>query len=151
MTQKLLKNSSVEECVLINEVLERYTYDGLTLGPKHLNFQYILICLNDMHRVIKYTFKMTKLMVSDHWQPYQALKILDIDGILYSDYTVETEMYNKLNKGTNKYGTITFTYKSAHPKNCLGNVPCRNFFIQLNMQEPLNIKRMSKISSCFIQ
>ena len=55
-----------------------------------------------MHRVIKYTFKMTKLMVSDHWQPYQALKILDIDGILYSDYTVETEMYNKLNKGANK-------------------------------------------------
>ena len=102
LTQKLLKNSSVEECVLINEVLERYTYDGLTLGPKHLNFQYILICLNDMHRVIKYTFKMTKLMVSDHWQPYQALKILDINGILYSDYTVETEMYNKLNKGTNK-------------------------------------------------
>ena len=77
LTQKLLKNSSVEECVLINEVLQRYAYDGLTLGPKHLNFQYILICLNDMHCVIKYTFKMTKLMVSDHWQPYQALKILD--------------------------------------------------------------------------
>ena len=64
------------------------------------------------------TIKKAKLIQSDHSQLYQVLKFLDIEGILHSDNTVETDIYYK---DTNAHDYLP--YNSAHPKHCRDNLP----------------------------
>ena len=86
--------------------------------PKHLDFKYFSMCLNNLHPAIKYTFEKSKSIQSDHSQPYQVLNFLDIEVILHSHKSVETDMYYK---DTNVHDYLS--YNSAHPKHCKGNLP----------------------------
>ena len=69
--------------------------DGFIFWPKHLDCEYVSTCPNNLHHAIKYTFKTGKLIQIDHSQPYQVLNFLDIEVILHSDNTVETDIYYK--------------------------------------------------------
>ena len=59
---------------------------------KHLNFKYFSTCLNNLHPAIICTFEKAKLIQSDHSQPYQVLNVLNIEVILHSDNTIETDI-----------------------------------------------------------
>ena len=84
---------SVEECELIKEVFIRYMDGRFNFLPKHLDFKYFSTCLKNLHPAIKYTFEKTKLIQSDHSQPYQASNFYNIEVILHSDNTAETVIY----------------------------------------------------------
>ena len=66
----------------------------------------------------KYTFEKAKLIQSDYSQPYQVLNFLDIEVILHSNNTVETDIYYK---DTNVHDYLP--YNSAHPKHCKDSLP----------------------------
>ena len=61
---------------------------------------------------------MAKLIQSDRSQPYQVFKFLDIEVILHSDNTVESDIYYR---DTNAHDYLP--YNSAHPKHCKDNLP----------------------------
>ena len=71
----------------------------LFFWPKHLDFEYISISLNNLHLAIKYTFQKAKLTQSDYSQPYQVLNILQIQVIctliipLKLIYIIKTQTY----------------------------------------------------------
>ena len=67
--------------------------DGLIFWSKHLDFQYVSTCLNNLHPAIEYTLEKAKVIQSNHSQPYQVLNSLDIEVILQPDNTVETDIY----------------------------------------------------------
>ena len=98
--------------------------NGFIFWPKHLDFEYFSTCLNNLHPAIKYTSKgkinpkKAKLIQSDHSQPYQVLNFLDIEVILHSDNTTETDTYYK---DTNAHDYLP--YNSAHPKHCKEDLP----------------------------
>ena len=92
--------------------------NGFSFWPKHLDSKYFSTCLNNLHASIKYTFEKTKLIQSDHSQPYQVLNFLNIEVILHSNNTVKTDVYYK---DTDVHDYLP--YNSAHPKHCKGSLP----------------------------
>ena len=106
--------------------------------PKHVDFEYFSTRLNNLHPAVKYTFEMAKLIQSDRSQPYQVFKFLDIEVILHSDNTVESDIYYR---DTNAHDYLP--YNSAHPKHCKDNQLLFNRFIMQNyeIQPPLQIVR----------
>ena len=92
--------------------------DGFIFWPKHPDFKYFSTCLNNLHPSIKYTFDKAKLISSNPSQPYQVLNFLNIEVILHSKNTVETDIYYK---NTNAHDYLP--YNSAHPKHCKDNLP----------------------------
>ena len=87
-------------------------------GQNHLDFECFSTCLNNLHSAIRYTFEKAKLIQSYHSQPYQVLNFLDVEVILHSDNTVETDIYYK---DTNAHHFLP--YNSVHPKHCEDNLP----------------------------
>ena len=86
--------------------------------PKLLDFEYFSTCLNNLYPAIKYTLEKANLIQSDHFQPYQVLKFFDIQVILHSDNTIETEIYYK-DTSAHDYRP----YNSAQPKHCKDYLP----------------------------
>ena len=57
--------------------------------------EYFSTCLNNLLPGIKNWFEKAKLIQSDHFQHCQVLNFLDIEAILHSENTVETDIYCK--------------------------------------------------------
>ena len=114
-TPELRKYFSVEECELIKESFKQYLNDGFIFWPKHLDFKHFSRSLNNLHPAIKYTFEKAKLI---HSQLYQVLNFFEFEVILYSENTVETDIYYK---DTNVHDYLP--YNSAHPKYSKDNLP----------------------------
>ena len=57
--------------------------------------EYFSTCLNNLHPGIKNWFEKAKLIQSDRFQHCQVLNFLDIEAILHSENTVETDIYCK--------------------------------------------------------
>ena len=93
-TQELPKYFSYEECLLITEFSKRYMDDGFIFWSKHLDFNSFSICLNNLHREIKYTFEKAKVIVQNS-ESCQVINFLDVSVILYRDRTIETNIYYK--------------------------------------------------------
>ena len=122
-TQKLLPEYfSIEECELMKKVFKRYmdyVFFVCFFWPKHLDFEYFSTCLKSLHPAIKYTLEKTKLIQIDHSQPDQVLNFLEIEVILNSAKTIETDVYYK-----DKIEHDNLPYNVAHPKHCKDNLPC---------------------------
>ena len=115
---ELPKYFSNEEIKGIKEVFKRYMDDGFLLWPENLNFNNFMICLNNLHPSIKYTFEKDKIMRDENGNTVQILNFLNINVILNDKNELSTDVYYK---DTNTHDYLP--YDSAHPESCKKNVP----------------------------
>ena len=100
------------------------------------------MCLHNFYPAIKCTSKMAKLLQRDHSTPYQVFNVLNIQAILHSDYTIETDKYYK---DTNAHNYLP--YNSAHPKQCKDDLPynlakCITVFVSHKEKVELRLKEL---------
>ena len=80
-----------KETNLFTQELPKYFYQSTFL----VLLEYFSTCLNNLHPGIKNWFEKAKLIQSDHFQHCQLLNVLDIEAILHSENTVQTDIYCK--------------------------------------------------------
>ena len=59
---------------ITKEAFKRHADHSFTFCPKHLDFEYFAMCLNNLHVAIIYTFEKTKL------NPFATLPSIEIFG-----------------------------------------------------------------------
>ena len=90
----------------------------LFFGQNTIDFEYLSICLNNLHPAVKYTIEKPKLIQNDHFPTLPSTELFRFWSCLHYDNTCETDIYYK-DSNANDY----FPYKNAHPKACKENLP----------------------------
>ena len=109
---------SSEESKIIKKVFRRYMDDGFFLWPAMLNFNIFMVCLNNLHPSINYTFERAKVTRDEKENLVQISIFLDDNVILNSKNKISTDVYHK---DTNTHDYLP--YGRAHPESCKKNVP----------------------------
>ena len=93
--------------------------DGFLLWPAMLNFDSFIVCLNNLHPSINYTYEKAKVTRDEKGNLVQILNSLDVNVILTSKNEISTDVYYT---DTNTHNYLP--YDSAHPESCKKNVHC---------------------------
>ena len=115
---ELPKFFSAEEIQIIKKVFRRYMDDRFLLRPAMLNFDNFMVCLNNLHPSISYTYEKTKVTRDEKGNLVQILKFSNVNAILNSESEISTEVYYK-DANTHDY----LPCDNAHPESFKKNAP----------------------------
>ena len=119
--------------------------DGFLLWPAMLNLDSFMVCLNNLHQSINYTYEKAEATRDEKGNLVQILNLLDVNVILNNKNEIYTGVYYK---DTNAHDYLP--YDSAHPESCKKNVPYNLAKrIIVFVTDPENVElRLNELKTC---